>query len=90
MKRVHVFVSGKVQGVFYRAFTRDRARALGLTGWVRNLDDGRVEAVFEGEEEKIESMLAILKKGPQHAVIKNLEVKEEEYKQEFKSFSVVY
>lgn len=90
MKRIHVFVSGMVQGVFYRAFTRDNARALGLTGWVRNLGDGRVEAVFEGEEEKIEKMLALLKKGPPYAVVKNLEIEEEEYRGEFKSFGVLY
>lgn len=90
MKRVHAFIEGRVQGVFYRAFARDSARALGLSGWVRNLADGRVEAVFEGEEEKIEKMLAFLKKGPPYAVVKNLEVEEEEYKGEFRGFAVVY
>lgn len=90
MKRVRAFIEGRVQGVFYRAFTRDNARALDLTGWVRNLDDGRVEAVFEGEEEKIKKMIALLKKGPPHAVIKALEAKEEEYKGEFKGFAVEY
>jgi acylphosphatase len=55
--RAHVHVSGHVQGVYYRANTRDTARERGVDGWVRNLDDGRVEAVFEGERESVESMV---------------------------------
>ena len=55
--RAHVFVSGTVQGVYYRASTRDAARERGVDGWVRNRDDGRVEAVFEGEEGAVESMV---------------------------------
>ena len=55
--RAHVFVTGRVQGVSYRANTRDAARDAGVDGWVKNLDDGRVEAVFEGEEESVERMV---------------------------------
>ncbi|WP_129116788.1 acylphosphatase [Halegenticoccus tardaugens] len=55
--RAHVFVSGTVQGVYYRANTRDEARERGVDGWVRNLDDGRVEAVFEGPEDAVEGMV---------------------------------
>jgi len=55
--RAHVFVSGRVQGVAYRATTRDTARERGVDGWVRNLDDGRVEAVFEGPESAVEAMV---------------------------------
>ena len=55
--RVHVFVSGKVQGVFYRANTRDTAESKGIDGWVQNLSDGRVEAVFEGPESTVEEMV---------------------------------
>jgi len=55
--RAHVFVSGRVQGVYYRATTRDTARERGVAGWVKNLDDGRVEAVFEGTEAAVESMI---------------------------------
>lgn len=55
--RAHIFVSGRVQGIFFRSSTQKKARELGLTGWVRNLQDGRVEAVFEGEKDKIEKMI---------------------------------
>ena len=55
--RAHVFVSGRVQGVSYRASTRDAARDAGLDGWVENLDDGRVEAVFEGSEASVERLV---------------------------------
>jgi acylphosphatase len=55
--RAHVFVSGKVQGVYYRANTRERAQELAVDGWVRNLDDGRVEAVFEGPEDRVEELV---------------------------------
>jgi acylphosphatase len=55
--RAHVFVSGTVQGVYYRATTRDTARERGVDGWVKNLDDGRVEAVFEGDEDAVEGMV---------------------------------
>jgi acylphosphatase len=55
--RAHVYVSGRVQGVFYRATTRDTARERGVDGWVRNLDDGRVEAAFEGSEPAVEGMV---------------------------------
>ncbi|HEY7148890.1 MAG TPA: acylphosphatase [Gaiellaceae bacterium] len=64
MKRAHVFVRGSVQGVFFRAETRDRARSLGLDGWVRNNPDGAVEAVFEGDDERVESMVAWTRRGP--------------------------
>jgi acylphosphatase len=55
--RAHVFVSGNVQGVYYRATTRDEAQARDVDGWVRNLSDGRVEAVFEGSEDAVEEMV---------------------------------
>jgi acylphosphatase len=62
--RARVVVRGRVQGVFFRVETRDRARSLGLSGWVRNAPDGSVEAVFEGDRERIESMLAWCRRGP--------------------------
>ena len=67
IKRAHVFVSGRVQGVFFRAWTSDRARGLGLAGWVRNRFDGRVEAVFEGTPESVDEMVRLCHEGPDHA-----------------------
>ncbi|MEK7818067.1 MAG: acylphosphatase [Actinomycetota bacterium] len=67
MKRSHVYISGRVQGVFFRAWVAENARRLGLGGWVRNLFDGRVEAVFEGEPEKVDRMAALCHEGPEHA-----------------------
>ena len=72
--RAHVFVSGKVQGVFYRATTRDRARDAGVDGWVRNLDDGRVEAVFEGPASAVESMAEWCHEGSARARVDDVEV----------------
>lgn len=84
--RVHVFISGKVQGVFFRSSTKDIAKKLGLYGWVRNLADGRVEAVFEGEKDAIEKMLEWCKVGPEYAKVTGIEVIREEFKGDFKEF----
>ncbi len=72
--RAHVFVSGKVQGVFYRATTRDTARERDVDGWVRNLSDGRVEAVFEGSEDAVESMVEWCHTGSPAASVDGVEV----------------
>ncbi|MDY7082529.1 MAG: acylphosphatase [Halobacteria archaeon] len=77
-KRAHVFVSGKVQGVYYRANTRDTAREKDVKGWVKNLADGRVEAVFEGEKEKVESMVEWCHEGSPRAEVEDVEVEWEE------------
>lgn len=86
--RVHIFISGKVQGVFFRSSTKSKAEELGLTGWVRNLADGRVEAVFEGEEGNVEKMVQWCRKGPQYARVEDVEAIWEEYKGEFNSFTL--
>ncbi len=90
MRRVHVFVDGKVQGVFYRASTQDKAKALGLKGWVRNLPDGRVEYVAEGPDEAVQELLRWSEEGPAYARVSGLEVREEEPVGEFSDFSVKY
>ena len=77
MEAVHVFVTGRVQGVFYRSWTEQKALELGLAGWVRNLPDGRVEAVLEGEKSKVERMVELCKKGPPHSKVENVEVKKQ-------------
>ncbi len=72
----HVFVSGLVQGVAFRYHARERARELGVAGWVRNLPDGRVEARFEGPPERVEAFLAWLRQGPRAALVTECEVRE--------------
>lgn len=75
---MHVYVSGEVQGVFYRESTRQEAEDRKLSGWVRNLPDGRVEAVFEGEPEKVDEMVAWCEHGPRHATVESVEATEKE------------
>jgi len=77
-KRVHVHVSGRVQGVFYRATTKETAREHGVDGWVKNLDDGRVEAVFEGDPEAVDAMVEFCHEGSDMAEVNDVEVTEEE------------
>ncbi|MBE3584773.1 MAG: acylphosphatase [Thermoanaerobacter sp.] len=86
--RKHVFISGKVQGVYFRVYTRDTAQKLGLTGWVRNLRDGRVEAVFEGDEAAVEQMLGWCREGSPSSRVENVEVIDEPYRGEFKDFTI--
>jgi acylphosphatase len=88
MKRTHVYVSGIVQGVLFRYYTRERALQLGIAGWVKNLPDGRVEAVFEGENRAIDEMISFCRIGPPGAQVTGVEVKEEEWTREFKDFVV--
>ena len=88
--RAHVYISGYVTGVFFRYHTRELAQRLGVHGWVRNMHDGRVEAVFEGEKEAVERMLNFCHRGPSGARVTNVEVKWENYRGEFSGFEVRY
>jgi acylphosphatase len=88
VKRIHIYVSGVVQGVLFRHHTRERALGFGVTGWVRNLRDGRVEAVLEGEDDAIDRMIAFCKRGPPDAHVTKVEFKEESWTGEFKDFIV--
>jgi acylphosphatase len=88
--RAHVVIDGKVQGVFYRAFVRDQALDFGLKGWVRNLGDGKVEAVFEGDKKIIEQAIKGCYIGPPGARVSNIDVKWEPHGEEEKGFSVRY
>ena len=90
LARAQVLISGRVQGVFYRAYTRDQAVARGLTGWVRNLPDGRVAAVFEGDREKIEGMLAWCRQGPPYAAVDEVLTDWQPHQGEFQGFSIAY
>lgn len=84
-----VFISGFVQGVGFRQFIKKSALQLGLTGWVKNLLDNRVEAVFSGSKEQIEKIILVCKKGPFLADIKSVDVIWEEMGEEFKDFKVI-
>ena len=88
--RAHVYVSGRVQGVFFRAETAELARRLGLNGWVRNLPDGRVEALFEGEKQYVEKAVEFCKRGPPSAYVTHLDIDWEDWKNEFQEFRVVH
>jgi acylphosphatase len=90
MKRLHLFVSGRVQGVFYRASTRDKAVGLGLTGWVKNLDDGRVECLFEGDESALTHILEWCRTGPPGSAPEGLEATWSERRGEFRDFRITY
>ena len=87
MKRARALVRGRVQGVFYRASAEERARSLGVAGWARNLPDGSVEVVLEGEEAAVESLLAWCRRGPAGAHVQEVVVKWEEPRGE-QGFSV--
>ena len=87
--RAHVYVTGYVQGVFFRHSMAKRARDLGVRGWVRNLDDGRVEAVVEGEESDVEVVVDWCRSGPPHATVEHVEVSWEPVTQEFSGFSAI-
>ncbi|OYT41249.1 MAG: acylphosphatase [Candidatus Altiarchaeales archaeon ex4484_43] len=88
--RAHVYISGRVQGVFFRSNTRNMAEKLGLTGWVRNLPDGRVEAVFEGEESDVKEVIEWCHKGPTYASVSDVEVKFDKPTGEFDRFEIRY
>ena len=90
MKKNRVVIEGKVQGVFFRANMQRVARSLDLAGWVRNLPDGRVEAVVEGAENNMAAMLDWCRQGPPYAVVRQVEVTEEPYSGDYRDFSIRY
>ena len=87
--RAHILISGKVQGVFFRQSILVEAQSLEVTGWVRNLIDGRVEAVFEGEEHEVKMLVNYCRQGPSAARVTNLDVTYGRFKGEFSSFKVL-
>ncbi len=87
---VHVIISGRVQGVWFRSSTKQKADQLGIKGWVRNTSDGRVEAVFEGHEELVREIVEWCYHGPPMAKVLNVEVKTKEFTDSFERFSVKY
>ena len=89
-KRIHIFVTGRVQGVFFRQSTRVMAIKNNVNGWVRNLDDGRVEIVAEGEKSNIDALADWCKTGPANSRVDEFELSEENSTGEFENFDVKY
>ncbi|MFZ0942754.1 MAG: acylphosphatase [Syntrophobacteraceae bacterium] len=89
-RRVHVWITGRVQGVFFRAYTRDAAQLIGVTGWVRNLPDGRVEAVFEGVSDKVERMIEWCREGSPMSRIERVDLLEEVYIGDFDGLAITH
>ncbi len=88
--RVRCFVFGRVQGVFFRESVVKQANKLNLFGWVKNLKNGRVEAVFEGEKEKVNKIMKWIKRGPILAKVDKVDFVLEDYRAEFKDFEIHY
>jgi acylphosphatase len=86
--RVRLKIYGRVQGVFFRASTLDKANELGLSGWVRNNPDGSVEVIAEGMSEDIEKLVDWSREGPRHAVVNRVEIQWERYADEFAGFTI--
>jgi acylphosphatase len=90
MKRVSVIIHGRVQGVAFRHFTCQRALELGVNGWVRNLPDGSVEGLFEGEDTRVTALVEWCRNGPPAAGVEHLDLRDGIYSGEFDRFSITY
>ncbi|GAB6098543.1 acylphosphatase [Halanaerocella petrolearia] len=88
--RKRIYLSGRVQGVGCRAYINQNANLLNLSGWVKNLADGRVEAIFTGQENKVEKIINLAKEGPPFGNVTDIEVYDEEYQGEFDKFKIKY
>jgi acylphosphatase len=88
-KAVRLYIEGTVQGVFFRQFIKENAERQNLRGFARNLEDGRVEVFIEGDNDNIDKMIELCRKGPKHSQIRNVEIKEEKF-QDFKEFKVLH
>ena len=88
MRRVHIIVHGQVQGVNFRRHTAQKAKELGVHGYVRNLPDNAVEVVAEGNAEKVEELIAFCRRGPSMAVVTEVIVEEEKPKRDMQAFEV--
>ena len=88
--KVHIIVSGRVQRVYFRGYTKDEAQKHNINGWVRNLPDGQVEAVFEGEKEDIDKLINRVSKGPSYSKVTSLDVDWLKFRDEFSNFQIHY
>lgn len=88
-KSIRLYINGTVQGVFFREFIKENAERNNVKGFVRNLEDGRIEIFLEGDVDSVDKMIELCKKGPKHSQIRNVEIKEEKF-QDFKVFKVLH
>jgi len=88
--RAHVYISGRVHGVFFRENTKREAQSKGVVGWVKNLEDGRVEAVFEGGEEAVKAIVAFCHRGPKASHVTGVDVEWQSYTGEYEDFQITY
>ncbi len=88
-KAAKIIVQGTVQGIFFRQFVKEHADNLGLVGFVRNLESGNVEIIVEGKDEQIERMVGFVRKGPEHAQIRNVQIEGKKWSGDFKEFKVL-
>ncbi len=89
-KRIHLFIRGKVQGVFFRQAVKVTAKKNNITGWARNLDDGRVEVLLEGDSELVNTVVEWSNIGPANARVDEVKIKTKKFQNEFLSFEVLY
>ena len=87
-KAIRLFLTGTVQGIFFKQFIKEHAEKNKVSGFLRNLEDGRVEIFIEGNKDNVDQMLNLCKQGPQHAQIRNIEEKPESF-QDFKEFKIL-
>ena len=88
-KSVRIYIEGTVQGIFFRAFVKENAERYNVKGFVRNLDDGRIEIFLEGDTNDVDKMLELCKKGPKHSEIRKVEIKDEKF-QGLKTFKILH
>ena len=88
--RAHVIISGRVQGVFFRVETKRAADGFGVLGWVRNLKEGSVEAMLEGDQDRVDALLEWCKEGPAHAQVSDVKLDWQDYTGEFSGFDISY
>jgi acylphosphatase len=88
--RRHLWIAGSVQGVLFRSSVEEQALSAGVTGWVRNLADGRVEALLEGDGDAVERVMAFCRRGPPYARVDHVELREEVYRGDLRGFTVRY
>jgi len=88
--RAHILVLGRVQGVFFRENTQRKAKKLGVNGWIKNLSDGKVEAVFEGDKKSVGKIISWAKRGPILARVEGIDIEWQEYIEEFTEFEIRY